>query len=955
MDGDYGKTRSTMMQATIIILWLLYCIPQIRCDHAGVKAEIPRPLEKMPVVSQKVSAKYDDFGERLPTTLAPYNYRVWLQPYFTAEKDGAKFLDLDGNVDIYFNCLEDTRNITVHYKHMTILKYELYDISGEVDKLLQTAGNATIDEWDLYIITAMAPLQSGVNYRLYMEYIATVDHPDLWGLYYGHYVEDASNKTFVGSQLEATAARRVFPCFDEPALKATFDTTLVYRPEYVALSNTDSILNDTYYDPNTDEVWSVTYFATTVKMSTYLNAYTVGDWACVEGTTRNGIKFRVWTRPSFLYKVEYALEAGMIELSNFEDLWNIAYPLEKMDMSALPDFSAGAMENWGLIFYQEAYLLYSPVEDSPAQRKIVAQIIAHELAHQWFGNLVTLEWWSHTWLNEGFATYYEYLATDWVEPGFEMYEQFFQKEVQYSAFSKDQQGDSRPLIMDVGSEIEILGMFDTISYSKGGSIIMLMGGFLGEQLMFEGFRNYLNRFAYDNAVSDDLWGVLTETVELDMGGNMKDIFGYSMKELMDPWTLQMGFPVVNLTRTSTTAVQADQGHFLLDHYDVVEDEEYGNLGYVWHIPLTFTHEAEKLFTNPNIEWLHLTSSELTLVGANDINWYIANVNQTAFIRVNYDLENWRKLTQQLLTNHKALPVKNRAHLINDALVLGQAQQLDHVVSMEIIQYLYNETEYIPWQAYEDEQYYTKYMLWRTSTYGLLQQYIRYLVSPNYASLGWYWNPTDDIDYYRRLDTLRIACDYNHVDCVADATYQYSEWMAYPDNNKIHENMRRNVYCTAIRHGGETEWNFAYNRQKTDLQERIRLRSAMGCTQLEWLLIGYMEEALEGDEFSAELTIGFVRDNSALGFSLAWSFTVENFVALNTIYGDSAYDIVWEFADKMNTDKDLLELNAFGNLHSDMPAEAANDFNEAVKRVETNILWSERNEDDIRLFLESVNV
>ncbi|XP_006820978.1 aminopeptidase N-like [Saccoglossus kowalevskii] len=953
MGGDRGKAEKkssrTRICATLIPIVLACCI----IGSTGENVEMSRPLQQLPAVDEDIHVTNEESGGLLPTTLEPYHYKVWLQPYFTESKDGSKFLDLDGKVDIYFNCIEDTRNITVHHEYMTILKYELYDISGEVDKLLQTESNTTITGWDWYIITSMGSLQAGVNYRLYMEYVGTVNHLDNFGFYMGTYTEDAIVKTFVASQFEAIAARRAFPCFDEPAYKATFDTALVYRPEYVALSNTYSILNDTYYDPNTDEVWSVTYFGTTVKMSTYLNAYTVGDWACVQSTTRNGIDLRIWCQPSLLYQAEYALNVGMVQLSNFEDLWNIPYPMAKMDMSALPVFSSGAMENWGLVFYRENYLLYSiEAGHTPDRRKDVAQVIAHELIHQWFGNLVTMEWWSHLWLNEGFATYFEYVGTHWVEPGFEMFEQFFQTEAQYGTFQSDQQGDSHPLIMDVAPN-DANSMFNAMTYLKGGCIIKLMDGFVGVDLMFEGFRNYLNQFSYDNAVSDDLWAALTQTIELDMGGNMKDIFGYNMKELMDPWTLQMGFPVVNLTRTSTTAIQADQGHFLIDPNDVVEDEEYGNLGYVWHVPLTFTHKTEQLFTNPNMEWLHLTSAVLTLDGATDNDWYIANINQTALIRVNYDVDNWGKLTQQLLVDYKALPVRNRAHLINDALVLGQAQQLDHVVSMEIIQYLYNEIEYMPWQAYEDEQYYTKYMLWRTSTYGLLQNYISNLVSPNYASLGWNFDYTEDIDYFRRLDTLRIACDYNHADCVANATNQYAAWMADPDNNKIEINMRSTVYCTAIRHGGENEWNFAYNRQRIDPEEQNRLRSAMGCTQLNYLLTGYMEEALTGDEFGARITIGFVRDNSALGFSLAWTFTVDNFVALNTIYGDSAFDIAWTFANQMNTNKDLLELNAFGNVYSDMPVEAANDFNEAVKRVETNILWMERNEDQIRVFLESL--
>nr|XP_002738373.1 PREDICTED: aminopeptidase N-like [Saccoglossus kowalevskii] len=744
--GYLGKAKNkhgcTITLKTLIFLFLTYYIQESNCGYVN---SFDVDVKMQGTLEEEVHIEDEDSGGRLPRTHEPYHYRVWLQPYFTEAKDGHKFLDLDGKVDIYFKCLEDTDRVTVHQR-MTILKYELYDISDAVEKQIPIAGNSTITEYDWFVINTVDLLESGTSYRLSMEYVGTVNNTDDRGFYYGNYVEDGQNKTFVATQFESVRARRAFPCFDEPDFKATFDTILVYRPEYVALSNMETVRNDTYYDPNTDDVWNVTYFNTTVKMSTYLNAYTIGDWACIESTSRTGIKFRIWSQPSLLYQAEYALEVGMIQLSNFEDLWGMSYALRKMDMSALPIFGPGAMENWGLILYREVYLLYNEEEHSPSRQKAVAQVIGHETIHQWFGNVVTMDWWSHLWLNEGFASYFEYYGANWVEPGFQYYEQFFQEGEQYSTFNKDQQGDSHPLIMDISTdESEITSFFDTITYSKGSSIIMLMRGFMGEDLLFKGFRNYLNWFAYDNAVSDDLWRVLTETIEHEMGENITEVFGFDMKQIMDTWTLQMGFPVVDLIRTSPSNVQAHQKHFLKDPNDVVEDEDFGNLGYVWHIPLTFTHEAEQLFENPKTTWLHLTSAEFTLDGADEIHWYIANINQTALIRVNYDLENWGRLAQQLLVNHEALPVRNRAHLINDALVLGQAQQLDHVVSMEIIQYLYNEIEYIPWQAYIAEQYYTKYMLWRTSTYGLLQKYIRYLVSPNYANLGWDFDPTDDID------------------------------------------------------------------------------------------------------------------------------------------------------------------------------------------------------------------
>ncbi|XP_070558841.1 aminopeptidase N-like [Ptychodera flava] len=930
---------------------LAYYVPDRSCDSTELPGEEEEEV-KMPTPVEVPDDK-EDFEGRTPDTFMPYHYDVWLQPYIDKDLDGNKFLDLDGKTSMYVECVKETNEIKVHHRFMTINKFAVYEIAGSTETELQVAGNETISKYDWFVIHMVNNFEVGKNYRVYFEHVGTVNQTDNRGFYYATYTEEGEEKAFVATQFQADRARRAFPCFDEPALKATFATTLVFRPHRIALSNMESVENSTYDDPHTGDVWNVTSYNTTVHMSTYLNAYTIGDWECIEDTTPNGIEFRVWSQPSLLYSGSYGLQIGMDQLTGFEELWEIKYPLQKMDMVALPVFGPGAMENWGLILYREVYLLYDSAIHTPHRKKFVSQIIAHELIHQWFGNLVTCIWWGELWLNEGFATYFEFYGLDMTEPGFYAWDQFFLKESTYSTFNRDQRGDSHPLIRDPGFAAEISSMFDTISYDKGGAVIMLMEGFLGQDLMFEGFRRYLNAYNYSHVESDNLWAALQETWEDHHGQTMKSYFGYDMKEIMDTWSLQMGFPVVHMTRTMTNRVSATQEHYLLDPNDEPQDTHFPQLGYQWHIPVTYTHEGQIDMSSPDTIWLHKGPAEIPLSGATNLHWYIANINQTTLMRINYDKDNWRKLAKQLQIDHTAIPVRSRSNLVHDALNLGQSHHQDHVIGLEIIQYLFNEDEHMPWQAFVNAQSYTKHMLWRNSTYGMLEKYIRHLVSPNYDSLGWDFDYSEDVDYYRRLDTLRTACDYNHYDCVANATSQYAEWMNDPENLKIEGDMRSNVYCTAIRHGSDAEWRFAYERQKVDSEERTRLRSALACSRAPWTLQSYMEEALEGDEFSASTTIGYVRDNSGLGFDLAWDFTLTHFDNLHEEYGDAAYDTVYSFTSKMNNARDLQQLNDFGAKYYDMPGTAANAFYSSVETVETNIEWVVRNRDDIRVFLEAV--
>ncbi|XP_006817288.2 aminopeptidase N-like [Saccoglossus kowalevskii] len=270
-----------------------------------------------------------------------------------------------------------------------------------------------------------------------------------------------------------------------------------------------------------------------------------------------------------------------------------------------------------------------------------------------------------------------------------------------------------------------------------------------------------------------------------------------------------------------------------------------------------------------------------------------------------------------------------------------------------MEYLDKESEYSPWQAFVADQMFTKYMIWRTSAYGLFEKYIRHLITPNYNNFGWAFdNFTKEIDYYHMSETLRTACSYSHADCINEATAQYGDWMENPDDNKIEDSMRNTVYCTSIRYGGDAEWSFAYKRQMNDTDEQSRLQSALACSRQPWTLNMYMEKAMDDESLSVTSTIENVRDNSGLGFDLAWDFTMNNFDFLHEKNSDEAYDLVWSFASKMNTQNDLKKLNAFGAKYYDMPGETANDFYKAVQRVETNIIWADRNMMQIKLFLQA---
>ncbi|XP_070558851.1 aminopeptidase N-like [Ptychodera flava] len=946
-------TRTTAIVISLLVILLLvaavlmaYYIPQHDCESLDPDPEETRMPDDQ--FTPEPGVEFDGF---LPDTLVPYHYRVELRPYIDKEKDGDKWKTNHGEVDIYVTCAKNTKEIKVHHDKMEILSRAVKDEDGSEVGIASTEIDAL---YNWYIIHTVDELQAGTNYTISMSFVGTLIQSDVRGFYYSSYMEDGKETPFAASHFQPTRVRDAFPCFDEPDLKATFATTLVHRKmgvtyERIALSNMPIILNETFVEDGDD--WVKTHFATTVKMSSYLNCYVVGEYICKQDEYR-GYKFRTWSRPSVINATEYALEIGMGQLGYFEDTFGIPYDLPKMDSVALTEFAPGAMENWGLVLYRESRMLY-PIGDwkTPATKKGVALIVAHELLHQWFGNYVTCVWWDHIWLNEGFASYFQHYGADFSEPQYDFFEQLFLEDETYRAMEVDQLGSSRPMVTPSGFYEEIRFLFDRISYEKGAALIMMMRSFLGEDLLFEGFRDHLNTYIFDNSDTDQLWQSLTDVPGHD----------YDVKRIMDTWSLQMGFPVVTITRHSEdhTKATADQEHYLLYPFDEPKDDHYTEMGYKWYIPLTFTHKSEREYDHPTLTWLNRESADLDFEGINEDDWYLANINQTAYIRVNYDVDNWRKLAKQLNESFEDIPLRSRSHLVDDALHLGRSHHLDHVIALELMEYLRHEDQYRPWDSAFSAHFFTAHMLWRSSSYGMFEKYMRYLVSPSYDHLGWDFDYTyeegNEIEYYRQLTTLNTACGYNHAECVGNATELYHEWMSNPDGeHPIDPNMRSNAYCTSIRHGSYLEWEFAFNRQSTDSDEGSRLRSALGCSREPYTLIGYMETSMDPKSaISASSTIGYVRDNSGLGFTLAWEFALEHFDALLERYDDAAYDIVWGFADKMNSQSDLDQLNAFGERHYDMPGEEAVKFYEAVDKVTANIAWVDRNMGAITDFLSDV--
>eukprot|EP00262_Sarcandra_glabra_P014364 TRINITY_DN419_c0_g1_i1.p1 TRINITY_DN419_c0_g1~~TRINITY_DN419_c0_g1_i1.p1 ORF type:complete len:866 (+),score=159.90 TRINITY_DN419_c0_g1_i1:322-2598(+) len=471
------------------------------------------------------------------------------------------------------------------------------------------------------------------------------------------------------TQFEPADARRCFPCWDEPACKATFKITVEVPAELIALSNMPIL------EEKLDGHLKTVSFQESPIMSTYLVAVIIGLFDYVEDLMPDGIKVRVYTQVGKKNQGKFALDVAVRTLDLYKTYFAMPYSLPKLDMVAIPDFSAGAMENYGLVTYRETALLYDDCHSAAANKQRVAIVVAHELAHQWFGNLVTMEWWTHLWLNEGFATWVSYLAADNLFPEWKIWTQFLDQTT--DGLRLDGLAESHPIEVEINHAGEIDEIFDAISYRKGASIIRMLQSYLGAECFQRSLASYIKRYACSNAKTEDLWAVLEEES------------GEPVNMLMDSWTKQKGYPVVYV-KLNNHKLEFEQSQFLSS----------GSIGHgQWIVPVTLccgSYNARKNFLfrtkteNLDITELMVSSNNKASLLEKGIKgdqsnteriWIKLNVDQTGFYRVQYDDELAARLRYAIEANY--LSATDRFGILEDsyALCMASKQTLSSLLSL----------------------------------------------------------------------------------------------------------------------------------------------------------------------------------------------------------------------------------------------------------------------------------
>lgn len=742
---------------------------------------------------------------------------------------------------------------------------------------------------------------------------------------------DGSTKYLATTQMEPTDARRAFPCFDEPALKSEFTITLIADKGLTCLSNMDAVSEKEVDSKISSGKKTAVTFRKTPLMSTYLLAFIVGELNVIE-TNDFRVPVRVFATPDKdINHGKFSLDLAAKTLDFYEKKFNSEFPLPKMDMVAIPDFSAGAMENWGLVTYRVVDLLFDEKTSGASTKQRVAEVVQHELAHQWFGNLVTMDFWDGLWLNEGFATWMSWYSCNVFYPEWKVWQGYVTDNLQ-SALSLDSLRSSHPIEVPVKRADEINQIFDAISYSKGSCVLRMISKYIGEETFMEGIRRYLKKHAYGNTQTSDLWAALS------------DASGKDIEKVMDIWTKNVGFPVVTVTeKPESGSIHVKQNRFLRTA-DVKPEED--KILYPVFLGLR-TKEGIN-------EELTLASREADFK-LKDTDFFKLNADHSGIYRTSYTPERLQKLGEA--AKKGLLSVEDRAGMIADAGALAASGYQKTSGLLSLLEGFKSEPEFVVWDeltarvgslrsawVFEDE-----------AVKDSLKKFQLKLISDKAHELGWDFKDSDGHIEQQFKSLLFGSAGLAGDESVKKAAFDMFEKFKKGDRTAIHPNIRASVYGIVLTYGGAAEYDAILNEYRTanTSDERNTALRSIGRAKSPELIKRTLALPLS-DEVKGQdiyLPLGGLRTHKE-GIETLWTWMTEHWEELEkklppglTMLGTVVTICTSSFTRKEHMDR----IEAFFNKRS------TKGFNQslaqALDAIRAKDNWISRDSEDVKAFLK----
>jgi len=839
--------------------------------------------------------------KRLFRYFQPTQYDLHLTP----DRDTMK---LSGSVTITGKKTRPSQRITFHQHDLTITEATITrkDKKGSLSVAVTRINHQrSLDEVRLHTEDM---LYAG-EYQITMQFEGKITD-SMHGIYPCYYEIDGKKQALIGTQLESHHAREAFPSIDEPEAKAVFNLTLVSPEGETVLGNTP-IAMQTKQDGKL-----VTTFEPTPRMSTYLVAFAYGDLQSKETKTKSGVDVRVWaTKAHAPEALDFGLDAAKRSIEFFDEYFGVPYPLPKLDSIALPDFSAGAMENWGLMTFRESCLLADPATASHSTRELVCMVVAHEISHQWFGDLVTMKWWNNLWLNESFANVMEYVATDALYPEWNIWNTFITQEG-LSALRRDSIAGVQAVQTEVNHPDEISTIFDpSIVYAKGGRLLRMLMQYIGEDAFRKGLEDYFTKHAYTNTVGEDLWNALGKA-------SGKDIASF-----MNPWIMQSGFPVVSVTQKGTK-LDLTQTHFLLDPTKADEAR-------VWPIPTLSDREDVRALCDKPTTHDHLTTEEFVRINQGAVGHYI----------VHYATPEHRESIAQLVKTKK-LGEAERLMLLSDSSLLARSGRNSFEDTLRLLENYANEDKEPVWDIMSlilaDSR---RFIDADPTLEAPMKQQIRDVIQAQFERLTWREKskePVEDTKLRALITGLGVYADHREI--IGEAVVLFEAYKK--DSANVPAELRSIVFDAAVRQDLEGAFDYLldleHRTSNVDLKYDIALAltSTRTKAKAERLLARLKDADLVRPQDVARWIIYLLRNRDTR--QIAWDWLRDNWDWIEkTFDGDKSYDAFPRYAAScFNTRERMEEYRAFFEPKLDNISLVRN-ITMGIEEIENRVAWLER--------------
>ena len=798
---------------------------------------------------------------RLLDTFTPNHYNLTLDLTRAEEKEFYGTVIISGD--------STSESISLHSKGLTIQSATINNQPADVSF-------GEFDELRLF----QPELKSG-NHIVCINFSGTITDA-MHGLYPCYFTHDGVKKQLFATQFESHHAREVFPCVDEPAAKAEYDLTLVTRTGITVLGNMPVKSEEENGDSLT------TTFEKTPRMSSYLLAFVIGKLHKKSARTKSGVEVNVWATPAQNENtLDFALDIATRSIDFYDEYFGVKYPLPKSDHVALPDFSSGAMENWGLITYRESCLLADPELTPESSRRFIATVIAHELSHQWFGNLVTMQWWNDLWLNESFANMMEYVAIDTLQPNWHMWEDFATNEVT-AALRRDSLDGVQSVQADVNHPDEISTLFDpAIVYAKGGRLLVMVRKLIGEEAFRAGLKSYFEKFAYKNTVGNDLWQ------ELESASSQPIV------NLMNAWISQPGLPVVSVSSSHDAATLSQERFFIGEHQP--SDA-------LWPIPL---------FANQPLDVKILDQKETTVSIEKPLQ---LNCGLSAHFVTKYD----ESTREYLLKNITKLPTLDKICILQDATILARAGFENSASLLPLALSLKTETnEKVFGMAAGALTELRKFVDDNDAARDSLKRISGEFARATFEELGWDEKDGEsDDDRERRTTALSLMMYSEDKEVLNEAKTRF-------DSNKLEDlptEIRALIISANVRHFETPEMIenlFATykNTPSNDLQNDIAigLTSTKNSETAEKILANIKDSNIIRPQDASRWFVYLIRTRESR--QIAWNWLKENWTWVEGTFGeDKSYDDFIRYAaTALLTPNELDDFRQFFEPMMDIPA------------------------------------